>query len=174
MAIDFRKVMLQHEYVLVRPLKEPEQIEGSVLFRPEASRGHQQRGVVVAVGPGEALPIERSWIDRLLGRTPRRPIALAVGDLAFYGKYAGFALEEREQFFVMRDLEIPVFLKQGTFTIVEHDTPEEGHLLGDYCGICAEKEKAALRVWMEDERARLRDELPVVEDEPVPPTLGDA
>ena len=134
--IDYRTVVLQHEYVLVRPLREPERVEGSRLFKPDASRGHQQRGLVLAVGPGEPLPVAPSWLNRLLRRTPRRPMGLQPGDLAFYGKFAGFTLDERETVYVMRDLEIPVSLKRGTFLLVEHERPELAHLAGEYCGLC--------------------------------------
>jgi len=72
-----------------------------------------------------------------------------------------------------------VFLKKGTFTVVEHRLSEEAHLLGDYCSICAEAEKAELRAFLERERQQLRldADLNVLHEESKfqdSETLGDA
>ena len=141
MPIDLTAVRVHHESVLVRPMREPEQTAGGI-YKPDASRAHQQRGLVVAVGPGELLP-----------NGERRPIAVAPGDLVLFNKYAGFELSADSTLVVLRDLEIPVSYAAGTFPLVQHEDPDAFHLAGEFCELCEQAAQGARKDWFGQLRA---------------------
>lgn len=146
MPIDLTHVRVHHEAVLVRPLREPEQSAGGI-YKPDASRAHQQRGIVLAVGPGELLP-----------NGERRPIAVAPGDLVMFNRYAGFQLSEDSSLVILRDLEIPVSYAAGSFPLVTHeDDPDAAHLEGEYCEQCELAAGEARKGWFQSLRSTTAD-----------------
>ena len=64
--------------VLVRPLDEDELSPGGIVL-PDNVKEKPQKGVVVAVGPGD-------WIH---GMFTRYPISVHDGDVVLFAKYAG-------------------------------------------------------------------------------------
>jgi chaperonin GroES len=63
--------------VLVKPCEEEERTPGGIIL-PDTAKEKPQEGVVVAVGPG-----------KLLENGERRPVAVKVGDVVIFSKYAG-------------------------------------------------------------------------------------
>ena len=63
--------------VVVEP-KEAESVTAGGIVLPDNTKEKQQRGTVVAVGPG-----------KLLDDGTRAELSVAVGDEVIYGKYAG-------------------------------------------------------------------------------------
>lgn len=63
--------------LVIEPI-EPEEQTTSGIFLPETAKEKPQQGKVVAVGPGER--------DK---KGERIPMAVQVGDVVLYGKYAG-------------------------------------------------------------------------------------
>ena len=64
--------------VVVEP-KEAESVTAGGIVLPDNAKEKQQRGTVVAVGPG-----------KLLEDGTRAELSVAVGDEVIYGKYAGY------------------------------------------------------------------------------------
>lgn len=63
--------------VIIKPAESEEVTSGGIVL-PEKAREKQQRGKVVAVGPG-----------KLLDSGERATLAVKVGDSVLYGKYSG-------------------------------------------------------------------------------------
>lgn len=157
------RLRLLHDYVAVRPLAVSSRNAGGVLFIPDSagSRERSQRGVVIAVGPGE-------FTDAGV----RLPMSLAVGDLAFFGKYAG----TEEDFggrtlLIMRETECRVSVPAGQFQTIEHDNPKLDHLVEEYCEACHGDPDAEARVRLEEERAKLVAERSPETVQPAAPRL---
>jgi chaperonin GroES len=68
--------------VVVRP-HEAEQTTAGGIVLPDAAREKQQRGTVIAVGPG-----------RLLDSGSRAAVSVKVGDEVLFGKYGGTEIED--------------------------------------------------------------------------------
>ncbi|MCA9023815.1 MAG: co-chaperone GroES [Planctomycetaceae bacterium] len=67
--------------VVVQPLEAEETTAGGIVL-PDAAREKQQRGKVLAVGPG-----------RLLDSGERCAVSVSVGDEVLFGKYGGTEIE---------------------------------------------------------------------------------
>jgi len=67
--------------VVVKPHEAEETTTGGIVL-PDAAREKQQRGTVVAVGPG-----------RLLDSGARAAVSVKVGDEVLFGKYGGTEIE---------------------------------------------------------------------------------
>ena len=67
--------------VVVRPNEAEETTAGGIVL-PDAAKEKQQRGTVLAVGPG-----------RLLESGERSPISVKIGDQVLFGKYGGTEIE---------------------------------------------------------------------------------
>ncbi|MFM7164239.1 MAG: co-chaperone GroES [Planctomycetaceae bacterium] len=67
--------------VVVKPHEAEETTAGGIVL-PDAAREKQQRGTVVAVGPG-----------RLLDSGARAAVSVKVGDEVLFGKYGGTEIE---------------------------------------------------------------------------------
>ncbi|MFZ9090271.1 MAG: co-chaperone GroES [Planctomycetaceae bacterium] len=81
--------------VVVRP-NEAEEVTAGGIVLPDAAREKQQRGTVVAVGPG-----------RLLDSGERSPLGVAVGDQVLFGKYGGTDIEvDGEEVKILRESDI--------------------------------------------------------------------
>ncbi|MDX1830343.1 MAG: co-chaperone GroES [Lutibacter sp.] len=76
--------------VLIKPL-EAETTTASGLIIPDSAKEKQQKGTVIAVGPG----------------TKDEPITVKVGDTVLFGKYAGTELVlEDTEYLIMREADI--------------------------------------------------------------------
>ncbi|MFM7058401.1 MAG: co-chaperone GroES [Planctomycetota bacterium] len=81
--------------VVVRPMEAEERTSGGIVL-PDAAREKQQRGTVVAVGPG-----------RLLESGERCPVSVKVGDQVLFGKYGGTEIEvDGEDVKILRESDI--------------------------------------------------------------------
>ncbi|MFN5078528.1 MAG: co-chaperone GroES [Planctomyces sp.] len=67
--------------VVVKPHEAEETTAGGIVL-PDAAREKQQRGTVLAVGPG-----------RLLDSGSRAAVSVKVGDEVLFGKYGGTEIE---------------------------------------------------------------------------------
>lgn len=67
--------------VVVQPLEAEQTTAGGIVL-PDAAREKQQRGKVLAVGPG-----------RLLDSGERCAVSVSVGDEVLFGKYGGTEIE---------------------------------------------------------------------------------
>ena len=67
--------------VVVEPLEAEEKTAGGILL-PDTAREKPQRGKVLAVGAGKVNDDGK-----------RQPVAVAVGDVVLYGRYAGNDIE---------------------------------------------------------------------------------
>jgi chaperonin GroES len=76
--------------VLVKPL-EAETTTASGLIIPDSAKEKQQKGTVIAIGPG----------------TKDEPITVKIGDTVLFGKYAGTELVlEDTEYLIMREADI--------------------------------------------------------------------
>lgn len=81
--------------VVVRPNEAEETTAGGIVL-PDAAKEKQQRGTVVAVGPG-----------RLLDSGERAAISVKVGDQVLFGKYGGTEIEiDGEEVKILRESDI--------------------------------------------------------------------
>lgn len=81
--------------VVVRPHEAEEKTAGGIVL-PDAAKEKQQRGTVVAVGPG-----------RLMDSGERCPISVQVGDEVLFGKYGGTEIEvDGEEVKILRESDI--------------------------------------------------------------------
>jgi chaperonin GroES len=81
--------------VVVRP-HEAEQTTAGGIVLPDAAREKQQRGTVIAVGPG-----------RLLDSGSRAAVSVKVGDEVLFGKYGGTEIEiDGEDVKILRESDI--------------------------------------------------------------------
>lgn len=131
-----------HDYLVVRPLAVPDRKHGSLMVMPgtASARDRSSSGIVVATGPGD-------WNET---GTARVPMSIHVGDLAFFGKYAGTDEEfEGESVLVMREAECRLAVPAGDFELVVHEDPRLNHLIETWCEVChgadARQELAAAR-----------------------------
>jgi chaperonin GroES len=81
-----------HDRVLVKRIKEQEQLRGGILI-PDTAKEKPQEGEVVAVGDG-----------KILEDGNRLPLDVQVGDRVLFGKYAGTEVKiENEEFLILRE-----------------------------------------------------------------------
>ena len=81
--------------VVVEP-KEAESVTAGGIVLPDNAKEKQQRGTVVAVGPG-----------KLLDDGTRAELSVAVGDEVIYGKYSGSDVEvDGEQYKILRESDV--------------------------------------------------------------------
>ena len=81
--------------VVVRPDDAESTTAGGIVL-PDAAREKQQRGTVIAVGPG-----------RLLDSGERSAISVKVGDQVLFGKYGGTEIEiDGEEVKILRESDI--------------------------------------------------------------------
>ena len=81
--------------VVVRPNEAEETTAGGIVL-PDAAKEKQQRGTVLAVGPG-----------RLLDSGERSAISVKVGDQVLFGKYGGTEIEiDGEEVKILRESDI--------------------------------------------------------------------
>jgi chaperonin GroES len=81
--------------VVVQPL-EAEQMTAGGIVLPDTAKEKQQRGKVVAVGPG-----------RLLDSGERSAVSVKVGDEVLFGKYGGTDIEiDGEDVKILRESDI--------------------------------------------------------------------
>ncbi|MEJ7592660.1 MAG: co-chaperone GroES [Planctomycetaceae bacterium] len=81
--------------VVVRPNEAEETTAGGIVL-PDAAKEKQQRGTVIAVGPG-----------RMLDSGERSPFSVKVGDQVLFGKYGGTEIEiDGEEVKILRESDI--------------------------------------------------------------------
>lgn len=81
--------------VVVRPDESEETTSGGIVL-PDKAKEKQQRGEVVAVGPGT-----------LLDNGERAALSVKVGDKVLFGKYAGTEVKvDNEELKIMRESDI--------------------------------------------------------------------
>ncbi|MCA9008459.1 MAG: co-chaperone GroES [Planctomycetaceae bacterium] len=81
--------------VVVRPNEAEETTAGGIVL-PDAAKEKQQRGTVLAVGPG-----------RMLDSGERSAISVKVGDQVLFGKYGGTEVEvDGEEVKILRESDI--------------------------------------------------------------------
>lgn len=81
--------------VVVKPSPAEETTAGGIVL-PDAAREKQQRGEVIAVGPG-----------KLLDSGERSPLSVDVGDLVLFGKYGGTEIEvDGDEVKILRESDI--------------------------------------------------------------------
>ncbi|MEI7700973.1 MAG: co-chaperone GroES [Planctomycetia bacterium] len=81
--------------VVVRPNEAEETTAGGIVL-PDAAKEKQQRGTVLAVGPG-----------RLLESGERSAVSVKVGDQVLFGKYGGTEIEvDGEDVKILRESDI--------------------------------------------------------------------
>jgi chaperonin GroES len=90
------KVKLLDDRVLIQAVEAEETTAGGIVL-PDAAREKQQRGKVLAVGPG-----------KLMEKTGARgKMSVSVGDEVFYGKYAGTEVDvDGEELVIVRENDI--------------------------------------------------------------------
>ncbi len=86
------KIRPLHDRALVKRL-EGEDVTPSGIIIPDAAKEKAQTGKVVAIGSGKMTPEGRVI-----------PMAIKVGDVVFFGKYAG--VEAGKEFIIVREDEI--------------------------------------------------------------------
>lgn len=128
-AVTVDKLRILHDFLVVRPLAAPSKKLGSLMHMPGTAteRERSSRGIVLVVGPGD-------WNE---AGTARVPMTAQVGDLVFFGKYAGTEEEVGgKTVLVMREPECRMSVPAGDFTVVAHEDSKHDHLAEDYCDIC--------------------------------------
>jgi chaperonin GroES len=81
--------------VVVQPLEAEEMTAGGIVL-PDTAKERQQRGKVVAVGPG-----------RLLDSGERSAVSVKIGDEVLFGKYGGTDIEiDGEDVKILRESDI--------------------------------------------------------------------
>lgn len=139
------KLKLLHDFVLVVPLATPLKKTGGTMFIPETagSRERNSRGIVVSVGPG----------DFNTAGTTILPMSVDVGDLVYFGKYAGTEEEfDGETVLAMRETECRLRVRAGSFKLVTHDDPKLNHLVEDWCDVCYGDPEAEAKARLEAAR----------------------
>jgi chaperonin GroES len=82
--------------VVVQPFEAEERTAGGIVL-PDTAREKPMRGKVTATGPGKL--IEKSG--------ERAKMSLKIGDVVFYGKYAGTEIEiDGDDFVILRESEV--------------------------------------------------------------------
>lgn len=88
-----------NDRVLVKPFDAEEKTRGGIVI-PDSAREKQQRGRVMAIGSG-----------KLLDNGSRAPLAVNVGDVVVYGKYAGNEVKiDGQPHSIMRENEVLAIL----------------------------------------------------------------
>ena len=86
------KVKPLQDRVLVKPLKEEEEVKGGIII-PDTAKEKPQRGEVVAVGSGK--------LDK---DGKRQPLEVKKGDRVLYAKYAGTEVKiDGDELLIMRE-----------------------------------------------------------------------
>lgn len=81
--------------VVVKPVESEEKTAGGIVL-PDKAKEKQQRGKVLAVGPG-----------RMLDNGERAAVAVKVGDEVLFGKYAGNDVKvDGDELKIMRESDI--------------------------------------------------------------------
>lgn len=81
--------------VVVRPNEAEDTTAGGIVL-PDAAKEKQQRGTVIAVGPG-----------RMLDSGERSAVSVKVGDQVLFGKYGGTEIEiDGEEVKILRESDI--------------------------------------------------------------------
>jgi chaperonin GroES len=81
--------------IVVRPFESEEKTAGGIVL-PDKAKEKQQRGKVVAVGPG-----------KLLETGERAPLSVKVGDEVLFGKYSGNEVKvDGEELKIMRESDV--------------------------------------------------------------------
>ena len=81
--------------VVVKPLDAEERTAGGILL-PDTAKEKPQKGKIIAAGPG-----------RILDKGDRAGMSVKVGDLVFFGKYAGTEVKvDGEELKIMRESDI--------------------------------------------------------------------
>jgi chaperonin GroES len=81
--------------VVILPLEADEKSSGGILL-PDTAREKPQKGRVLAVGPG-----------KVQDNGERTPVAVAVGDVVLFGRYAGNEIKvENEEIKIMRESDL--------------------------------------------------------------------
>lgn len=150
--VTVEKLKVLHDYIVVRSLAVPSKMAGALLHMPDTAgeREKSHRGIVIAMGPGDFNEPGTALV----------PMTLEVGDLVFFGKYAG--TEERvgtDVVLVMREQECRFCVPEGKYKLVTHDDPKLDHLVEDYCEVChgvPEEQAAAERLALEREARQLQ------------------
>ena len=89
------KIRPLDDRVVVEPLEAEEKTAGGILL-PDTAKEKPQRGKVLAVGAGKVNDDGK-----------RQPVAVAVGDVVLYGRYAGNDIEiEGKEVKIMRESDI--------------------------------------------------------------------
>lgn len=144
--------------LLVAPLAVPEKEIGRLLLTPGVARDRPQTGIVLKVGPGNWAPHLEEFDTGDHRPVMRQPLLVNPGDCVFYGKYSGQELSlAGRRVLLMKELEVFGLLREGTFTLVEHEDPALNHLAGEYCAVCTPASSA-------DAEAALLSEREVVDD----------
>jgi chaperonin GroES len=127
------------DQILVRPLLPAEQTSSGLVI-PDEARDRPQRGVVLAVGPGQPNELNGAL----------RPMQAEAGQLVLFGAYAGMAEElDGEKVLIMRDQE--VLVSRTDYTLTEHldvRGRKVYHEASEVCDLCP-------KVDLSDERARI-------------------
>lgn len=90
------KIRPLDDRVVVERFEAEERTRGGIVL-PDSARERPQQGKVIAVGPGKLL--EKSG--------NRAQMSLKVGDVVFYGKYAGTEVElNGEEYVILRESDI--------------------------------------------------------------------
>jgi len=90
------KIRPLDDRVVVERFEAEERTRGGIVL-PDSARERPQQGKVIAVGPGKLL--EKSG--------NRAKMSLKVGDVVFYGKYAGTEVElNGEEYVILRESDI--------------------------------------------------------------------
>ena len=83
------------DHVLVRRREVEEPHQGGIII-PDTAKEKPQEGEILAVGPG-----------RMMDDGHRQPIAVAIGDIVLFGKYAGSEIRlDHEDLLVLRESDI--------------------------------------------------------------------
>ncbi len=91
----YMKINPLDDRVVVRPNEAEETTAGGIVL-PDAAKEKQQRGTVLAVGPG-----------RLLDSGERCAVSVKVGDQVLFGKYGGTEIEvDGEEVKILRESDI--------------------------------------------------------------------
>lgn len=115
---------------LIKPMGMASLSRGGIVLLPDKGDFSQERGVVVAVGPGEWAP----------NGLERRRMSLQVGDVIYYARTAAAPIRlGGELRYVVKDDLVQAVVPRGTARVVEHPEEENGqadHLDGEPCHRC--------------------------------------
>lgn len=155
--VTVEKLKLLHDYLAIEPLAAPSK-KGRV-FMPDASseRERSHRGIVLAMGPG----------DFNEAGTALLPMTCDVGDLVFFGKYAG-TVEEfgGREILVMRERELRLRISEGGYEVIRHaEKPKLSHLVEDWCEVCHGVPEEEAKRFLEQQQAAEAAKLTLLDDQ---------